>query len=219
MKVVPLPKLLFSLFCAAAVLFSGCSDSEPDVVSAKGYVVFDFPDEKNPPSVRLAAFAEVSSEVRRVDSIRIRNASSDFEWNCFSPAVFSNEKKQWSGYTDFFSPDGTNIPVGVYNFFYLDAQGNEVSSSFLINYSEKLVGSTAEKVLQILQENAVEQYALYSEKNMLLYFGAKKQGWTDDSKIFSSDKKSSSYRKIYIGTNDSSVCIMPPVYKKTNQNK
>lgn len=217
MKVVPLPKLIFSLFVAAVFIFSGCSDSEPDVVSAKGYVVFDFQDEKSLPSVRLAAFAEVSSEVRRVDSIRIKNSASGFEWNCLSPAVFSNDKKQWSGYSDFFSPDGMKIPLGIYNFFYIDAQGNEVSSVFLINYNENLADSTAEKSLQILQDNAVEQYALYSEKNMLLYFGAKKQGWTDDSKIFGFDKKSSYYRKIYIGTKDSSVCIMPPVYKKTNQ--
>jgi hypothetical protein len=67
-----------------------------------------------------------------------------------------------------------------------------------------------------LNENATEQYALYSEKNTLLYFGAKKQNWTEDSRIFNFDKKTNYYRKIYMATNDPVVCILPPVYKKLN---
>ncbi len=216
MKDVPLSRLVFSLFIAGILILSGCSDSEPELVSAKGYVVFDFSEENKTPSARLAAFAEVSSEVRRVDSIRIKNLATNLEWNCLNPAVFSNEKKQWSGYTEFVFPDGIEIPLGVYNFFYTDSQENEVSAAFVINYDEKLTTTTPEKVPSILPENSTEQYALYSEKNTLLYFGAKKQNWTDDSKIFSFDKKTSYYRKIYMGINDSVVCIMPPVYKKTN---
>ncbi len=215
MRDVPLSRLVFSLFIAGILILSGCSDSEPELISAKGYVIFDFPAEEKTPSARLAAFAEISSEVRRVDSIRIKNLSTDFEWNCLNPAIFSNEKKQWSGYTEFLSPVGIKIPLGIYNFFYIDAQGKEVSSAFLINYEEKLMDSTPEKALSLLQENSTEQYALYSEKNTLLYFGAKKQGWTDDSRIFSFDKKTSYYRIIYIGSNDTVVCLMPPVYKKS----
>lgn len=216
MKDVPISRLIFSLFIAGILVLSGCSESEPELVSAKGYVVFDFSDEKKAPSVRLAAFAELSSEVRRVDSIRIKNLATNLEWNCLNPAVFSNEKRQWSGYTEFLSPDGIEIPLGVYNFFYTDSQGKEVSSAFVINYDEKLAGSTPENALSFLQEDSAEQYALYSEKNTLLYYGAKKQNWSDDSKIFSFDPKTSYYRKIYIGTKKTVVCIMPPVYGKTN---
>lgn len=216
MKDVPLSRLIFSLFIAGILVLSGCSESEPELVSAKGYVVLDFSDEAKTPSVRLAAFAEVSSEVRRVDSIRIKNLATNLEWTCLNPAVFSNEKRQWSGYTEFLSPDGIEIPIGVYNFFYTDSQGKETSAAFVINYDEKLTGSTPEKVLSLLQENSTEQYALYSEKGTLLYFGAKKQNWTDDTKIFSFDTKTSYYRKIYTGTNNSVMCIMPPVYKETN---
>lgn len=216
MKDVPISRLVFSLLIAVILLFSGCSDSEPELVTAKGYVVFDFSEEEKNPSARLAAFAEISSEVRRVDSIRIKNLATDFEWSCLNPAVFSNDKKQWSGYAEFLSPDGIEIPSGIYNFFYTDAQGKEVSSSFLINYDEKLLNSTPENVFSILHENATEQYALYSEKNTLLYFGAKKQNWTEDSRIFNFDKKTNYYRKIYMATNDPVVCILPPVYKKSN---
>lgn len=216
MKDLPLSRLVLSLFTAGILLFSGCSDSEPELVSAKGYVVFDFQDETKTPSSRLAAFAEISSEVRRVSSIRVKNLSTDFEWNCLTPAIFSNDKKQWSGYAEFLSPDGMEIPSGIYDFFYADAQGKEVSSAFLISYDEKLTGSTAEKAVQLVQKNSKEQYALYTEKNILLYFGPKKQNWTEDSKIFNFDKKADYYRKIYTGTNSSVVCIMPPVYKKTN---
>ena len=216
MKDLPLSRLVLSLFTAGILLFSGCSDSEPELVSAKGYVVFDFQDETKTPSSRLAAFAEISSEVRRVSSIRIKNLSTDFEWNCLTPAIFANDKKQWSGYAEFLSPDGMEIPSGIYDFFYADAQGKEVSSAFLISYDEKLAGSTAEKAVQLVQENSKELYALYTATPILLYFGPPKHHWTEASKIFTFYKQAAYSITIYTVTNSSVVFIMPPVYTTPN---
>ncbi len=218
MNDVPLPRIIFSLLVFTVMFFTGCSESEPALDSVKGYAVFDYKDESQNPSVRLAVFAQVSSEVRRAENIRIKNVSTGFEWNCINPSVFSDDKNQWVGYADFLSPDGIDLPIGIYNFAYTDSQEKEVNLSFSLNYDSDLIKANAEKSISLLGENPKEKYAIYSEANVLLYYGEKKQNWINDEKIFSTDVKYSYYRKIYTDRYDGVVCIMPPVYKNTKNN-
>lgn len=211
---VPLSKLsfLFFVLLGCSVMFS-CSDSDPEVTDARGFVVFDYQDDKSTPSVRFAAFAEASSEVQRVNSISVKCHSNGYEWICNDPVLLTDDKKQWAGYTDFVYPSGDGIPTGVYDLTYVDALDNSVTKSFAIFYKTELAKAKTQDVAGLMSENRIQQYCLYSEKGTLLYYGAKKGSWTDDKKIFASVRDSASYRICYLEPDKSVYCLMPPVYK------
>lgn len=213
MNDVPISKLLIFLFFLTALVFVGCSDSNPELVSAKGFVVFDYKDESSVPSAKLAVFTEVSSEVRRVESIRIKNRSTQIEWNCSEPLIFSDSNHQWAGYTEFLTPDGIEIPDGIYDFSYIDAQGKESSVTFSINYNKKFVASNAKNAKESFFSDATEKIAVFSARDSIIYYGEKKQGWNEDKKIFDSNSSSEYYRIVYVDKINSSLCIMPAVYK------
>ncbi len=213
MNDVPISKLLFFLFLLISLVFIGCSDSNPELVSANGFVVFDYKDESSVPSAKLAVFTEVSSEVRRVDSIRIKNRSTQIEWNCSEPLIFSDSNHQWTGYTEFLTPDGMEIPEGIYDFSYIDAQGKEASLAFSVNYNKKFIDSTIKSADESFFKDAKEKIAVFSARDTIIYYGEKKQGWNDDEKIFDSNSGSEYYRIVYVDRITSSLCIMPAVYK------
>lgn len=212
MNDVPISKLIIIICSIFVLFFAGCSDSQTELVSAKGYVVFDYKDDSSLPSVKLAAFTEVSSDVRRVDSVRIKNRSTQIEWNCAEPLIFSDSKRQWAGYTECVSPENFKIPSGIYDFSYIDAQGNENSVPFTVSYNEKLLSSNSSSAKEKLSENVKEKIAVYSATGSLIYYGEKKDSWNEEKNIFSSNSGSGYYRTVYAELVDSVLLMMPPVY-------
>lgn len=206
---------LFAAILTAVVLCIcvSCSDSTPELSSATGYVIFDYDSMESYPSMRLAAFVQTVSEVRRVEKISVFNRKNRLEWTRESPVVFSDEKSQWTGYTDFVCAKGISIPLGLYDFTYCDGEGRTEQTVFSIYYDEKNAAITAKEFLDKKPSNVIEKIALYSEQGMLLYFGDKKASWKDDALIFKTNGQSSYYRTCYKISGDNSIFMMPPVYK------
>lgn len=213
---VPISKVIFFLILLiSSVLVFSCSDSDPEISDARGFVVFDYAAEKSNPAIKLAAFAEAASEVQRVDSVSIKNRSTGYEWTSFNPVLLSDEKKKWAGCSDFVSPAGQNIPTGIYDLTYTDAQNKAVSKTFSIFYNDDFITSDSSEVESLLGDSKQEEICVYSEKGTLLYYGLRKSNWSENKNIFTSVKDSSYYRICYISPDRMVYCLMPPVYKST----
>lgn len=214
------PSYILSFFLTLFLLFTvfSCSDTDINLLNAKGYVLFDYKDSVSKPEVRLAAFVEVSSEVRRVEAVRVKHISSQMEWNCLSPLIFSDSKRQWAGYSDFVSPEGMLIPEGIYDFSYMDAQKNEENLSFNISYNEYLAEGNLDTLKKYSLDNKKETIVIYSETDSIIYHGPKKQNWSDEKKIFLSNKGSKYFRYVYSEVTENAMYLMPPVYRENIEN-
>ncbi len=199
---LPLFLVLFSFF--------SCSDSEPKVIASSAYVIMEYPDEESLPTQRLCVFVETSSDVHRAQSLEILNRDTDFQWKCDKPVIFSNDKRQWAGCTEFVGPYNTEIPTGFYDIKYIDAQERSFDSLITVNYSKDFLNLKAGEVISNIKGRYREQIAVYTKDNILCYYGDIREQWKDEKKIFSAHSGSAWYRKCIVVTGTSLICMMPP---------
>lgn len=209
------------LFCATftflifmlAVLFLSCSESDPDVISSTGYVILDYKDENSDADIRLAAFAETKSDSHRVERLEIRCAENNYRWICMDPLVFSNETKQWAGYTEFCMPLNENFKPGFYEIDYIDAQEKSVTSHFTISYDSSAFKLKSSEITEGIKINCRLYMAVYNETGTLIYYGVRKNSWKTDAMVFASVRNAATFREYYVSNKDAFVYVMPPVYK------
>lgn len=208
-------KIVFSVLLAVALFcVSGCSESDPKLLSADATVVFDFQSEHSVASSRLSVFVETESDAHRVEKISVVSRSTQYEWSAFEPVIIASDKKQWAGYTDFVCPASRQIPAGIYRFVYTDGEGREAETSFSVFYPDELVSCTASDVRAVLGDEFLEQVAVFDGNDALLYYGLKKDGWTEPAALFSSVKDSVCYRTCLVVKNATAVCVLPAIYKE-----
>ena len=87
--------LLFAF--TASPLFFSCALSPPDVRSVRAASVFEYTDDVSYPRMRLAVFTEATSDVRRVESIRIVSNEAGWEWKAVGVDIFESDAKMWAG--------------------------------------------------------------------------------------------------------------------------
>lgn len=209
------------LFCATftflifmlAVLFLSCSESDPDVISSTGYVILDYKDENSDADIRLAAFAETKSDSHRVERLEIRCAENNYRWICMDPLIFSNETKQWAGYTEFCMPLNENFKPGFYEIDYIDAQEKSVTSHFTISYDSSAFKLKSSEITEGIKINCRLYMAVYNETGTLIYYGVRKNSWKTDAMVFASVRNAAAFREYYVSNKDALVYVMPPVYK------
>lgn len=212
--------LIFGLFISN-LLFS-CADSTPELAGNRVFMIFEYSDMNSKPLMKLAPFVHTVSDGRRAEKISIYNKKNHLEWVSDNPVVFGDEKNQWVGYLDFVCSANKKMPLGFYDFYYEDGEGRVLQTAFSLAYDEKLADSSAKDFLKNTTVQKKEKIALYSEQNLLLYYGERKSSWKEDSDIFKIDGRSSYYKTCYVLTSENSVYIMPPVYKnadKSDNNK
>ncbi|MDE5898419.1 MAG: hypothetical protein K2H09_04050 [Treponemataceae bacterium] len=201
--------------CAAVffpALFS-CSDSEPRLSSASGFVVFDYEADGVLPVMKLAAFAETDSDVRRVDKVVVSSRQNQYEWTADEPLVFSSEGRQWAGCADFVCPGAEPIPRGFYDLYYTDGAESTVQGMFVVSYPDGLAALPASRLGE-QEALSRERFAVFDEERKLLYFGSRQQAWKDDADVFVSFERAAFFRRC-LGTEDGSVlCLLPPVFRE-----
>lgn len=198
-------------------VFFSCADTDPAIASVKGYVIFDYENETKKPLVKLAAFIETESDVRRVERINLKCLENNYSWTCSDPLIFSNDSKQWAGFTEFYLPGDENFRNGAYLMECDDAQEKSVSSSFSISYPEENLVKHLSEITEEAKENSREEICVYDSAGTVLYYGMRRTSWKQDSNIFNSIKNSAYYRISYVSNNDAVIYMLPAVYK--NQQK
>lgn len=213
-KKISLLFILVSLFS----FFVSCSDSEPKMISGTGYVVFDFKDTESLPSQRLSVFVEASSDVRRVSRILVSSRESSYEWSCENPLVFSEDKRKWTGYTDFVCPENVPLPLGIYDVRYFDAEERISDVIVTVMYDKDILSMTSEAAENNLSGKSNEKIAAYDRNRTLIYFDGRKDSWKSDEDIFSSLEDAESIRRVLVLFSENSICLLPPVFRETAEN-
>ena len=190
--------------------FSSCSNVAPNIDVIQDTVVFDFPDSKSTPSMRLSVFVQTAADERKVDSVRLVHDASGLEWVCNSPRkVGETEKTVWAGYTNFVPATGSSIPLGLYTFHYVDMAGEESQSQFRVSYPESILKCTPENILSEIR-NYDELVAVYDADGILLYLGPRLENWSGDGDIKKSYGLAEKIRVCYRMEGGSVICMMPP---------
>lgn len=213
-KKISLLFLVASLF----VFFVSCTDSEPKMISGTSYVIFDFKDTESLPSQRLSVFVEASSDVRRVSRILVSSRESSYEWNCENPLVFSEDKRKWTGYTDFASPENVPLPQGIYDVRYFDAEERISDVIVTVMYDKDILSMTSGEAATDLSGKFNEKIAVYDRNRTLIFFDGRKDSWKSDEDVFSSLEDAESLRRVLVLFSENSICLLPPVFRKTAEN-
>ncbi|MBQ6781694.1 MAG: hypothetical protein IJP62_10780 [Treponema sp.] len=211
-------KFLRCLVLALAIFpFFSCADSDPDIVTVSGTMVFDYADEESFPAGRLAIFVQTASEVQRVESIVATHKQTGYTWRVSSPVVFKSGDKQWTCYTNLQSPEQTHIPNGQYECTYIDAAGEEVTATFVVNYAEKLFETKSADIKNVLT-SSTDSLALYDKNGVLLFFGKKKSNWRVNANILRDYSHAVMLRHCLSSANNRAVCLLPPESLFESQN-
>lgn len=196
-----------------AFAFCACSDEPVKIDYSQAFLLLDFQNEEDPPVDRMGVFLGLSTNVRRVDNISVRN--SEFAWKIESPIMLETNDRQWIGSSSLEPPQGLNaddgfFPTGSYSIECIDAAGKDAYSNFTLSYNVALLSAKAGEVESIVS-NASKRIAVYSESNELLYFDAPKEEWVDDKDVFKRVKNSHYFRRTL--TSGNVICFMPKIYK------
>ena len=202
------------LLCVVGALFFSCANSDPDIVSVTGTVVFDFADEESAPATRLAFFMQTSSDVQRADSIEAVHRETGMRWQVAEPRLISGADKKWAGYTNLQPAFGGEILTGGYDCFYCDAAGNEVNSRFSVSYPAALLTATASTAQDCMTGTVTEYIALYSESGDLMFFAKRRNSWRSNTDIASDYRNAFTMRRCLVGTNNGVICLLPREWLK-----
>ena len=192
-----------------SLLFFSCSSSLPDVKAVRAVSIFDYTDGDSYPRMRLAVFTETGSDVRRAESIRIVSKETGWEWKADDVEIFSSDAKMWAGYTNFVPPGDRVIPQGAYTLFYTDALGHDAESSFSVFYPASLLKARAGEAKEKLGTGMRERIALYDEKDVLIYFDARKAEWKSGDDVWREMENASRMRLCFSNADKSVLCFMP----------
>ncbi len=206
------PSALFILAFFSAALCS-CSDDPADFALTQCNLVLDWNEADKAPARRLSVFAEMNSDVRRLESMSVKK--DGYFWTIDSPLVFQANGKRWAGSPHLEPPpekDGVAgvFPQGQYIVECVDAAGKKADGIFTLVYNADLLTGNADYALNLFP-SAQKRVAVYSEANELLYFDIRRNNWIDDDSVFKSVKNSSFFRESFLIGNV--LCLMPKIYK------
>lgn len=212
--------LAFSILFLLLIFIMSCStDTDIKVSGVDSFVVFDYESEDSLPLMRLSVFAETSSDVHRVERIKILSRETDYEWTVYEPVIIEAESRQWAGTCDFVCPEEIDFPSGFYTLTYTDSGDNEIETAFSISYPSDLMRKTAREVDAFLDGDVRENIALYDENDILIYYGVYKDSWKDDARLFAENNECMYYRRCLSVRASSAFCLMPSVYKDVSTNE
>ena len=171
--------LLFSFF----LVFS-CRMSEPKIGQARLVVLFDYKTTSSLPSVRMCAFANITSEYSRFGELKVENKKEKLVWKVSNPVFITDSRNTWGGSTSLYGGSGPGIPAGDYEVTYTDLAERTAKYYCKVEYPKDLASTTYSGVFFSDTVKKLDEYVvLFSEKNDILYIGQKSE------EVFESDEK------------------------------
>jgi hypothetical protein len=170
----------------------------------------EFKDEVSYPSVRLALFAEASSDVQRAKNLRVVSRETGLSWNCTDLIKFSEgNKKNWAGSSSIVPAENEMIPEGAYSVIYTDCADAVWEGAFSVRYDRELLTKKAGEFPECIKVSKSEKAAVYDENGVLKYFGEKKKTWTTIEKVRADIKDAASFRICYYLSGENIMILMP----------
>ena len=206
-----LSKLKFFFFSLAGIIFfASCSQSVPELTKSNYSVVFDYLEGKDLPSARLSVFMESESDIRRYNRIQITSKESGFIWDFDEISKLSSNGIQWAGNTNLIVPQNEEIPEGLYEIIYYNADEKNNVVYMTISYDTNLYSMTSEEVSEYMKSNnAISEIVIYDADGNILYFGNKTQQFSNVRGIWNTFSNADSYQEIWSTPGRFTICILP----------
>lgn len=207
------PKGLSLLFAAAVIFFSSCSSENPEASSVDHRLIYDFKDEESFPDTRLSVFLSLESKAQKASSIKLIHEETNLQWTCNTRSMDKVEHKnsKWVGCTNFFPVKNEDFPSGQYSVIYEDLEEKETETYFNLQTAEDIKDHKAGDFPAAFTSPNTKKIAVYSNEDVLLYFGEEKEEWDSNEKIIYDFKNAWCLRTVYVLKNGTVYCLMPPV--------
>lgn len=199
----------FSGMLCALFFMVSCSNSSPEILSIEKSLIISYRNAESLPELRLSVYGECSSDVRRVDEIRLRSVDENLLWVCENPSKIGSGSKYWAGYSDFVSASDSVFPQGKYIFSVENADGQFCESEFRLKYSQDLVGLNAGDAVEEISRRSVKKIAIYNVDDILLYYDLLPENWTDNYAVKSDYGTASKIRICYELNGERTVVMLP----------
>lgn len=200
--------LLFLLFFSCFLY--GCSDSVPEIMEIKATFVMDFKANGSLPQSRLSVFVRPTSDIGRVEKLKVTHMDTGLYWAIDTPIVLSGNKEYMAGSPFLMPPYYDAIPTGAYELLYMDKAGRSASAVFDVWYRDDLLKATVDSFSSKVGKEKIVVYSEPDGCGKLLYYGDAKNDWSNRSNIISSHKDAASIRICYELDQGAAICLMPP---------
>lgn len=187
------------------MIFS-CSDSTPQLISVQPVVVLEYADSASLPKSSISLFILAGSAPQRAASVMVKKRDSSLTWYDSAPHIFTVGTNKYICSKNICPPYKRHVQKGSYELTYTDLAGNEVNTSFNINFNEKVLSAHMADVNSFFT-NSVEFVAVYDKSDELLYFSTPKSYWTTDDEMMKELKSAVSKRKCFLADNNT-VLVM-----------
>ena len=208
------PRVLSVIFFAFLLFFFSCSNDEPQGYSVDHRLVFDFADFDSPPVSRLSVYLALESDVHLASSMKVINEETGLVWNCSNTRlkkIENSNKDKWAGYPRFVPAVNSDFPKGRYMVYYEDKAERDLEKSFYLKYPDELSSCRAGDFPEKISVPVTKKVAVYSNEDVLLYFGDENSHWKVSEDIIAEYKNAWCKRTCYCMSGNSIICLMPPV--------
>ncbi len=211
MESVAKNKILISLAIVLSAFFCSCTQVSTHIDNSFFYVVFDYVNSKDLPETRAAVYIETTNDIRKIDTITIKNKDSNLEWTVDEPFLYSTKEKSYIGYSNLVTANNSEFPNGFYELKIIKKDQDEYDSGFVVEYDKELYGlSYNEMKLKMTELQAEENICIYTEDKRILFFGKKTDEFDSRLKIYEHYNNAFSYRAVWIAKN--AICLLPAEY-------
>ena len=202
---------IYTLIIAAlAVLFISCSQNLPEVTTTDYSVIFDYSDDENPPQARLAVFATSDSDVRRYQKIMITSLETGYCWESDLLVKLDSGDGQYAGCTNLVAPEDENLPSGLYEIIYFNADEKECKLQLEIKYDIEFYDVLLSALPEIMAEkHGIDKIAVYDKDHILIYYGERTEELKTTRDIWNQYREAKTYQVIWCIPDGSLICVTP----------
>ncbi len=187
-----------------------CSQNLPEVKYALPTVIFEYENEDSLPKGRLSIFVESASEVRRYNTITIKSLEKNYVWDTNDIVKFKVSDKMYAGYTNFVAPDGEEIPSGVYEITYINADDEKTEINATLRYDTVFYKTKGTEIPDLMKtKRAAISILIYNIDKKVIFFGEKKDELSNSRKIWNKYKDAAFYQDVWTLPDNSVMCVMP----------
>ena len=185
--------------------------SEPRIGQARLVVLFDYRTTSSLPSVRMCAFANITSEYSRFGELKIENKKEKLVWKITNPVFVTDTRNIWGGSTSLYGGSGPGIPAGDYEVTYSDLAERTAKYYCKIEYPEDLASMSYSGVFFSDSVKKLDEYVvLFSEKNDILYIGLKTEDFLEsDEKTLEKYPAAKTKRTLFSKNNLTYAVLLP----------
>ena len=185
--------------------------SEPRIGQARLVVLFDYRTTSSLPSVRMCAFANITSEYSRFGELTIENKKEKLVWKITNPVFVTDTRNIWGGSTSLYGGSGPGIPAGDYEVTYSDLAERTAKYYCKIEYPKDLASMSYSGVFFSDSVKKLDEYVvLFSEKNDILYIGLKTEDFLEsDEKTLEKYPAAKTKRTLFSKNNLTYAVLLP----------